>query len=107
VTALSGIGFSQGLQVSVAGNNASTLSAQASQIQVALPSAAQDGTATIQVTDPVTGSFSQMIGALTYGAAATDLLLLLQGAEPSTPVGSADRQCRSACAPLPPMELRR
>src|SRR5208282_5338242 len=31
---------------------------------------------------------SQMIGALTYGASATDLLLLLQGAEPATPVGS-------------------
>lgn len=30
-----------------------------------------------------------MIGALTYGAMATDLLLLLQGAEPSTPVGAA------------------
>jgi hypothetical protein len=29
-----------------------------------------------------------MIGALTYGAAATDLLLLLQGAESATPVGS-------------------
>jgi hypothetical protein len=29
-----------------------------------------------------------MIGALTYGAAATDRLLLLQGAEPATPVGS-------------------
>jgi len=30
-----------------------------------------------------------MIGALTYGALSTDLLLLLRGAEPSTPVGSA------------------
>ncbi|MGB9084243.1 MAG: hypothetical protein WCC46_06450, partial [Terriglobales bacterium] len=88
VTALSGIGFSQGLQVSVAGSTGTLLSAQASQMQVALPSAAQDGTATIQVTNPVTGSFSQMTGALIYGAAATDLLLLLQGAEPSTPVGS-------------------
>ena len=88
VTALSGIGFSQGLQVSVAGSTGTLLSAQASQMQVALPSAAQDGTATIQVTNPVTGSFSQMTGALIYGAAATDLLLLRQGAEPSTPVGS-------------------
>jgi len=52
VTALSAIGFSQGLQVSVAGNLGTLLSAQASQMQVALPSAAQDGTATIQVTDP-------------------------------------------------------
>ena len=49
VTALSGIGFSQGLQVSVAGSTGTLLSAQASQMQVALPSAAQDGTASIQV----------------------------------------------------------
>jgi hypothetical protein len=88
VTTLNGIGFSQGLQASVAGNTGSTLSASASHLQVSLPAAAQDGTATIQVTNPVTGAFSQMIGALTYGASPTDLLLLLQGAEPSTPVGS-------------------
>jgi hypothetical protein len=88
VTTLNGIGFSPGLQVSVAGNNGSTLSASASHIQVAVPAGTPDGTATIQVTDPVSGAFSQMIGALTYGASATDLLLLLQGAEPATPVGS-------------------
>jgi hypothetical protein len=93
VAALNGIGFNAGLQVSVAGNvgsnNASTLSASASQIEVAMPAAAQDGMATIQVTDPASGAFSQMIGALDYGALSTDLLLLLQGAEPATPVGSA------------------
>jgi hypothetical protein len=88
VTTLHGIGFSPGLQVNVRGNNGNTLSASASQIQVSLPAGSQDGTATIQVTNPVTGAFSQMIDALTYGASATDLLLLLQGAEPATPVGS-------------------
>ncbi len=86
---LNGVGFNLGLQVSAAGNNATTLSASATQIQVAMPASSQDGTATIQVTDPVSGAFSQMIGALNYGAAATDLLLLLQGGEPSTPVGSS------------------
>jgi hypothetical protein len=50
--------------------------------------AAQDGPATVEVTDPANGNFSQMISALTYGASPTDLLLLLQGAEPSTPVGA-------------------
>ncbi|MGB7929066.1 MAG: IPT/TIG domain-containing protein [Terriglobales bacterium] len=88
VTTLNGIGFSSGLQVNVGSNNGSVLSASASQIQVSLPAGPQDGTATIQVTNPVTGAFSQMIGALTYGASATDLLLLLQGSEPATPVGS-------------------
>jgi hypothetical protein len=75
--------------VSGAGNNAPILSASASQIEAAMPAAAQDGMATIQVTDPVSGAFSQMIGALAYGAQSTDRLLLLQGGEPSTPVGSA------------------
>jgi hypothetical protein len=88
VTTLNGIGFNPALQVTVTGNNASTLSASASQIEVAMPAAVQDGTATIQVTDPANGAFSQMIGALNYGAMSTDRLLLLQGAEPSTPVGS-------------------
>ncbi len=89
VTTLNGIGFKAGLQVTVAGANASTLSTSASKIQVAIPSAPQDGTVTILVTDPVSGGFSQMTGALSYGALATDLLLLLQGGEPATPVGSA------------------
>ena len=85
---LNGIGFNPGLQVSVAGNDASLLSSSAMQLQVALPSALLDGTATLQVTDPVTGGFSRMGSALTYGAAVDDQLLLLQGSEPATPVGS-------------------
>jgi hypothetical protein len=89
VTNLNGTGFSPRLQVTVAGNNGNTLSASASHIEVAMPAGSQDGTASIQVTDPVSGAFSQMIGALSYGALSTDLLLLLQGAEPATPVRSA------------------
>ncbi len=89
VTTLHGTGFNPRLQVSVAGNNGSMLSASARQIEVALPAGLLDGTASIQVTDTASGAFSQMIGALTYGALSADLLLLLQGAEPSTPVGSA------------------
>lgn len=86
---LSGTGFNPGLQVSIAGNNGRTLSSSASQIKMTVPAGLQDGTATIQVADPLTGASSQMIGALTYGALSTDLLLLLQGSEPATPVGSA------------------
>jgi len=88
VTMLQGIGFNQGLHVSAGAKNGVLLSQSATQMQVALPAAAQDGTATIQVADPLNGSFSQMLGALTYGAAASDLLVLLQGTEPSTPVGA-------------------
>jgi hypothetical protein len=36
----------------------------------------------------VTGGFSQMIGALIYGALSTDRLLLLQGSETATAVGA-------------------
>ena len=86
--ALDGIGFHPGLQVSADGASATVLSASAKEMLVALPAGLQDGTASIVVTDPATGSFSQMIGALTYGAAATDQLLLLQGSEPATPVGA-------------------
>src|SRR6267378_209376 len=89
VTTLNGTGFGPRLQVSVASNNGNTLSASASRIEVAMPSGSLDGTASILVADPVSGAFSQMIGALTYGALSTDLLLLLQGVEPATPVGSA------------------
>ncbi len=89
LTTLHGIGFKSGLQVSVSGNNGNILSASASQIEVSMPSGLQDGTASILVADPVSGAFSQMTDALSYGALATDLLLLLQGAEPATAVGSA------------------
>lgn len=88
VTTLGGIGFQTGMQVSAGRSSATVLTESATAMQVMMPSAAQDGLATIQVTDPVNGSFSQMIGALTYGAAATDLLQLLQGTEPPTPVGA-------------------
>jgi len=88
VVALNGIGFNPGLQMSAAGNHAKLLSSSTTQLQVAVPSAALDGTATLEVTDPASGGFSRMGSVLTYGAAADDQLLLLQGSEPATPVGS-------------------
>ncbi len=88
VTTLQGIGFRPGLQVSAGGNAGTVLSQSASQLAVSLPATSLDGTATIQVSDPLNGSFSQMVGALTYGAASTDRLLLLQGSEPATPIGA-------------------
>ena len=85
---LDGIGFHPGLQVSAGGKSGSVLSASATGIVAALPAKAQDGTAWIVVTDPVSGAFSQMQDALTYGASASDQLLLLQGLEPATPVNA-------------------
>ncbi len=88
VATLQGIGFNDGLQVSTEGRKGVVLSQSATQMQVSLPAVIKDGLATIQVTNPANGSFSQMLGALTYGASATDVLLLLQGTETSTPVGA-------------------
>ncbi len=88
VATLAGIGFHPGLQVSAAGVNSTVLSASANHLLVGLPPGLLDGTASLVVTDPASGAFSQMIDALTYGASASDLLILLQGAEPATPVGS-------------------
>jgi hypothetical protein len=67
VTTVQGIGFQPRMQVNVGGNAGGVLSVLATQIQAMAPAAAQEGIATIQVTDPATGGFSQMIGALAYG----------------------------------------
>ena len=88
VTTLQGTGFKAGLRVAAGGNNGTVLSHSANTIQAALPGAALDGTATVQVSDPLTGSTSQMIGALIYGAAPDDKLQFLQNTEPATPVGA-------------------
>ena len=88
VTTLQGIGFRPGLRVDNGASNGTVLKQSATQLEILLPSTLIDGTATVQVTDPVTGSFSQMVGALTYGAAASDLLLLLQGGSQASPIGA-------------------
>jgi hypothetical protein len=88
VTTLQGIGFRPGLQVDNGVSGGLVLGQSATLLQISLPSATLDGVATVEVTDPATGSFSQMQGALTYGAAASDLLQLLQGASQSSPIGA-------------------
>ena len=85
---LNGIGFAAGQQVTVGTSNVSMLSVSAKEISVMAPAAVQDGVANIQVTDPATGGFSQMMGALMYGAQASDQLLMLQATEPATAVGA-------------------
>jgi hypothetical protein len=99
VTTLSGIGFSQGPAGQCRRQQRHHTSASGEPDPSTAFRHRRMVLATLQVTDPVKRfAFSQMIGALTYGAAATDLLLLRQGAEPSTPVGSQP-PTRSACAP--------
>jgi hypothetical protein len=85
---LTGLGFHPGLELTVGSDTALVLETSATHIELIAPAGSQDGSVTITVTDPLTGGFSQMQNALTYGASANDLLLLIQGAEPSTPVGA-------------------
>ena len=83
---LHGIGFTPSLTVAVGSANVSIMAASAGQITVAAPPQS-DGPQTVTITDPVTGAFSVMTGALTFGAASTDKILLVQGANPLTAVG--------------------
>jgi hypothetical protein len=84
---LQGTGFAPGLTISVGSANAPVVATSAGQMLLAIPAQA-DGAQTITVTDPVSGSFSVMTNALTFGAAATDTLVLLPVVNPPVPVGT-------------------
>jgi hypothetical protein len=85
--ALQGTGFAPGLTTSIGSTSLALLASSASQMLVAAP-AESDGTQTITVTDPVSGSFSTLADVVTFGAAATDKIVLLQASNPPTPVGT-------------------
>ena len=84
---LQGIGFAPGLAVTVGSAAVPLLATNSSQLVVSAP-AQTDGVQNITVTDPISGAFSIMTAVLTIGAAPTDKILLLQGANPPTPVGT-------------------
>jgi len=84
---LQGTGFSPGFAVTVGNTAVPIIATNSSQILVAAP-AQSDGLQTITITDPVSGAFSIMTNVVTFGAAATDKLILLQGGNPVTPVGA-------------------
>ena len=86
VIGLQGTGFSKGLRVAVGNTSATTEATAGTLLTVEVPGHA-DGVQNISVSDPVSGGSTSMTGALTYGAAATDNIVLLNGANPSTPVG--------------------
>jgi hypothetical protein len=84
---LSGVGFSPATTVAIGNSNVTALAVFAAEMILSIP-AQSDGVQNITITDPVSGAFSTMTGALTIGAASTDTLLLLQGGNPPTPVGA-------------------
>src|SRR5712671_4856227 len=85
--ALQGTGLGPGLTVSVGSIGAPLLAINAGQMLAAVP-AQSDGVQTITVNDPVSGAFSIMTNAVTFGAAATDKIVLLPGVHPPAPVGT-------------------
>ena len=84
---LQGIGFTPGLNVSVGSTSVPVLATNAAQMLATAP-AQPDGPQTVTVSDPVSGAFSIMTNALTFGAAATDKIALMQGQNPQTPAGT-------------------
>jgi hypothetical protein len=84
---LQGVGFTPLLQVSVGSAGVPLIATDAGQMLVTAAAQA-DGVQDITITDPVSGAFSTMTGVLTFGAAASDEIQLLQGSNPPTPVAT-------------------
>jgi IPT/TIG domain-containing protein len=82
-----GTGFAPGPSVTIGASGARPLAVSASQMILAVP-AQGDGPQTILITDPASGAFTTMTNALTIGAAQDDNIVLLQGSNGWTPVGT-------------------
>ncbi len=86
--AVLGTGFPQGVAATIGSSSAAPLAVDAGQMLVAAPPFT-DGPQSVTITDPATGSSTTMTNALMYGAAASDSLVLVgNGLNPSTPVGT-------------------
>jgi hypothetical protein len=84
---LQGTGFTPELGVSVGSTPVPLMATNTSQILVSAP-AQSDGQQTVTVSDLVSGASSIMTDVLTFGAAASDQLVLVQAGSPPIPVGT-------------------
>ena len=83
-----GTGFHPALTATIGSTAANPLAIGAGQMILAAPPHA-DGTQNIAISDSASGGSSVMTGVLTYGAAASDNIILLGGGlNPPTPVGT-------------------
>ena len=82
---LTGLGFKAGMTVSVGNTGAPVMAAFPNQILAVAP-ALPDGVQSVTITDPTNGSYSSMVNVFTFGAAATDGMLITQS-NPAIPVG--------------------
>jgi hypothetical protein len=83
---LQGLGFKSGMTVSIGNVGAPVVAAFPNQVLAVAPSLA-DGVQSVTIADPTTGSYSSMVNVLTFGAAATDGMLITQS-NPAIPVGA-------------------
>jgi hypothetical protein len=83
---IQGLGFHKNLRVSLGGTNAPVIAVTPNQALFA-PPPKPDGIQDLVLTDAATGASSTMTGVITYGAGPNDLLKLIAGANPTTPVG--------------------
>lgn len=86
VVSVTGMGLSPRVKATLGTAPAVPLSVSAAQVVLQLP-AATDGPQNLTITDPATGGSSAMVGALTYGAAPDDNIVLVTGTNPATAVG--------------------
>jgi hypothetical protein len=84
---VAGTGFAPGQAATIGSSAVTVLATNAGQMILAAP-ANSDGPESITITDPTTGGSSTMTNVLTYGAAASDNIVLLNGHNPPTPVGT-------------------
>lgn len=86
VITLQGTGFLPGMNVVVGSSSATPLAVTSTLMTLAVPAHA-DGPQNITVSDATNGAVTSMTGALTYGVSASDNIILLNGANPSSLVG--------------------
>jgi len=87
VVAVQGTGLHSGLSTVIDKTAATPLAFGAGQMILTAPPEA-DGLHNITISDPASGGSTTMTEALTYGAAASDTIILLSGLNPSTAVGT-------------------
>jgi len=88
VVAVQGTGFAPGLTATIGSTPATSLAINTGQMILSVP-AQGDGSQNITITDPTSGASSTMTNAFTYGAAASDNIVLIgRGLNPPTPVGT-------------------
>ena len=102
-----GTGFARGLTASIGGTTLSQLRVTAAEIIVSVP-ARSDGTQSITLSDSTTGASTTMTDALTYGATASDNIILDLYRKFADPGGNASGQtgdraggCRGWSQPSP------